>query len=129
FRSIPLLNAPSSIPTADIAATQSSLGPAPKKQTKFTLGGSSGEDSLSEQQNSMDRNLPVAQGQQQQKKKAVFHFGGSSNEDENSLPHRMPVKSALTENIQRPLAAKKQTSFQEEVATRTIQEEQVFEDD
>jgi hypothetical protein len=128
FRSIPLLNAPSSIPTADIAAANTSVGPTPKKQTKFTLGGSSGEDSLSERHDSMDSNLQVAQAPQQQKKKAVFHFGGSSNEEENSLPHRMPAKSALTESVQKPLA-KKQTSFQEEVATRTIQEEQVFDDD
>ncbi|KAG0645940.1 Uncharacterized protein D0Z07_8030 [Hyphodiscus hymeniophilus] len=128
FRSIPLLNAPSSIPTADIAAATTSTGPATKKQTKFTLGGSSGDDSLSEQQNSMDSNLQPTQAAQQQKKKTVFQFGGSSNEEENSLPERMPSKSALTESIRKPLA-KKQTSFQEEVATRTIQEEQVFDDD
>ena len=130
FRTIPLVNVPSSIPTADIAAANTSKGPAPKKQTKFTLGGSSGEDSLSEQPNSMDSNLQLPQGAQQQKKKnPVFQFGGSSNEEENSLPPRMQTKSALTESIQKPLAAKKQTSFQEEVATRTIQEEQVFDDD
>jgi len=124
FRSIPLLNAPSSIPTVDLVAANTSLGPAPKKQTKFTLGGSSGEDSLSEQQHSMESNL-----QQQPKKKSVFQFGGSSNEDESSLPNRMPSESALTESTQRPAAAKKQTSFQEEVATRTIKEEQVLEDE
>jgi hypothetical protein len=80
----------------------------------------------------MDSNLqpPPAQALQQQKKKnPVFHFGGSSNEEENSLPQRMPAKSALTESIQKPLASKKQTSFKEEVASRTIQEEQVFDDD
>jgi hypothetical protein len=139
FRSMPLESAPSSIPTADIAAvhkkpsksnlgaqdaTDTSKGPA-KKQT-FILGASSGEDS-SEQPDSMDSNLQA--NQQQQKKKAKFLFGGSSNEDENSLPQRMQQKSALTESIQGPLATKKQTSFQEEVATRTIQDEQVFDDD
>lgn len=139
FRSMPLESAPSSIPTADIAAAHkkpsdsnlrtqdaadASKGLA-KKQT-FILGASSGEDS-SEQPDSMDSNLQP--NQQQQKKKAKFLFGGSSNEDENSLPQRMQQKSALTESIQRPLAAKKQTSFQEEVATRTIQDEQVFDDD
>ena len=128
FRSIPLLNAPSSIPTADIVAANTSNGPAPKKQTKFTLGGSSGEDSLSELQDSMESDSKTSQAPLQQKKKAVFHFGGSSNEEENSLPNRLPSKSALTASIQKPFA-KKQTSFQEEVATRTIQEEQVFDDD
>ena len=93
----------------------------------FRVGASSGEDSLSsEQPDSMDKNLQPPQ--QQKKKKAVFDFG-SSNEDENSLPQRMQPQSALTESIQKPLAAKKQTSFKEEVATRTIQDEQVFDDD
>ena len=129
FRSVPLLTAPSSIPTADIVAVNTPIGPTTKKQTKFTLGGSSGEDSLSEQPNSIDSNLKALQPPvHQQKKKAVFHFGGSSNEDDNSLPNRRPPKSAIVENILKP-SAKKQTSFREEVATRTIQEEQVFDDD
>lgn len=64
----------------------------------------------------------------QQKKKAVFSFGGSSNEDESSLPQKMKLQSALAES--RPLANnKKVTSFKEEVATRTIKEEPVFDDD
>lgn len=123
FRSIPLLTAPSSIPTADIVAA-TSKGPVVKKHGMFALGGSSGDDSLSEQTDSMERNIL----QQQQKKKApVFTFGGSSNEDESSLPPRMKSSSALTDNLhQQP---KKQTSFREEVATRTIQEESPFDDD
>jgi hypothetical protein len=128
YRSIPLLSAPSSIPTADIVAANTSNGPPPKKHQMFALGGSSGDDSMSEQTNSMEQSVQQQQQQQQQKKKnPVFTFGGSSNEDESSLPPRMKSTSALTESIQK--TPKKQTSFKEEVATRTIQEEQPFDDD
>jgi len=81
----------------------------------FALGGSSGEDSLSEQ-NSMESNLQPTQI----KKKAMFTFG--SSEDESSLPQHLQPKALA-------LAQKKQTSFKEEVATRTIREETVFDDD
>jgi hypothetical protein len=91
----------------------------------FALGGSSGEDSLSDKTNSMESS--IQQTTQQQKKNPVFTFGGSSNEDESSLPQKMKPTSTLTQSIQN--APKKQTSFKEEVATRTIQEEQVFDDD
>ncbi|KAG4028316.1 hypothetical protein MFRU_022g00360 [Monilinia fructicola] len=123
MRSMPLNNVPSSIPTADIAAADSSKALAPKKKQMFALGGSSGEDSLSEQAVSID-NKPLTLPK---KKPAKFSFGGSSNEDESSLPNRMQPRSALTDKLQKPLP-KKQTSFQEEVATRTIQEE-AFDDD
>jgi hypothetical protein len=133
YRSIPLLSAPSSIPTADIAAANSSKGPQPaKKHQMFALGGSSGEDSLSEQTNSMENSLQPVQPAPQQKKKpqAKFSFGGSSNEDESSLPQKMKTHGALV-GSQRPLSTtKKQTSFKEEVATQTIKEEpQPFDDD
>ncbi|CAD6449273.1 56e95d94-26c2-44b8-879f-7c4870050598 [Sclerotinia trifoliorum] len=123
MRSMPLNTVPSSIPTADIVAADTSKALAPKKKQMFALGGSSGEDSLSEQAVSMD-NKPLTL---QKKKPAKFSFGGSSNEDESSLPNRMQPRSSITDKLQKPLA-KKQTSFQEEVATRTIQEE-VFDDD
>ncbi|KAJ8063309.1 hypothetical protein OCU04_008539 [Sclerotinia nivalis] len=123
MRSMPLNTVPSSIPTADIVAADTSKVLASKKKQMFALGGSSGEDSLSEQAVSMD-NKPLTL---QKKKPAKFSFGGSSNEDESSLPNRMQPRSSLTDKLQKPLA-KKQTSFQEEVATRTIQEE-VFDDD
>jgi hypothetical protein len=123
YRSIPLLTAPSSIPTADIAATKGAKAPATKKTGMFALGGSSGEDSLS----SMEHKVQP----QQKKKNPVFTFGGSSNEDESSLPQKVQpqrqLPSALTKGIQEP--PKKQTSFKEEVATRTIMEEQPFDDD
>ncbi len=128
YRSVPLLSALSSIPTSDIAAAKTSSRPAPKEQAKFTLGGSSGEDSLSEHKNSTDSNVHPPQQQQLKKKNTVFHFGGSSGEEEKSLPERKLVESALTESTQK-LPPKKQTSFKEEVATRTIQEEPVFDDD
>jgi hypothetical protein len=123
YRSIPLLTAPSSIPSADIVAA-STKGPVAKKQGMFALGGSSGDDSLSEKTDSMESQL---QPTQLKKKIPVFTFGGSSNEDESSLPPRMSANSALTESISQ--APRKQTSFKEEVATRTIQEESPFDDD
>ncbi|TAQ88604.1 hypothetical protein B7494_g3068 [Chlorociboria aeruginascens] len=132
YRSVPLLNAPSSIPTADIVAatsktttTTTTTTTTSKKHQMFALGGSSGDDSLSEQPNSIESLQP----QQAKKKNAMFTFGGSSNEEENSLPPRLQPPSALAASIQKPMSAKKQTSFLEEVATRTIHEEQPFDDD
>lgn len=124
YRSIPLLTAPSSTHT-DLTHAPAAKGPQPKKNSMFALGGSSGEDSLSEQTNSMETGLlPV---QQPKKKTAKFSFGGSSNEDESSLPQN--IKSQ-TLSVNRPLShSKKQTSFKEEVATRTIKEEPVYDDD
>ncbi|KAL3421741.1 hypothetical protein PVAG01_05897 [Phlyctema vagabunda] len=127
YRSIPLLTAPSSIPTADIASDTTSKVAPTKKQTMFALGGSSGDDSFSEQQNSMD-SVPQ-HTVQPPKKKTVFQFGGSSNEDESSLPTRIQPRSSLSAALTKPAGPKKQTSFQEEVATRTISEEPVFDDD
>lgn len=129
YRSIPLLTAPSSIPTADLASTTLRT-PQPKKHQMFALGGSSGEDSFSEQANSMESNN--VQPVQQKKKVTVFTFGGSSNEEESSLPDNMQPpnshRSSLSEGLRRPLSTK-QTSFKEEVATRTIHEEQPFDDE
>jgi hypothetical protein len=80
---------------------------------------------MSEQTNSIENSLqPI-----KPKKSAMFSFGGSSNEEESSLPTKIKSHSGLTNGLQRPLASKKQTSFKEEVATRTIQEEQPFDDD
>ncbi|KUJ12314.1 DUF1752-domain-containing protein [Mollisia scopiformis] len=124
YRSIPLLSAPSSIPTADLTDAPTSKGPQPKKGQMFALGGSSGEDSMSEQPNSIDSKLVP----QQKKKNAMFSFGGSSNEDESSLPQKMSSRGALSEG-QYLTKNKKQTSFREEVTTRTIKEEQPFDDD
>ncbi|TVY42278.1 hypothetical protein LOCC1_G005943 [Lachnellula occidentalis] len=131
YRSTRLLNTPASIPEVDLAATTATnpvKGPQPKKQTMFALGGSSAEDSMSEQNNSMENSLqPILKPK---KKSAMFSFGGSSNEDESSLPAKVKSQSGLTNGLQRPAPpAKKQTSFKEEVATRTIQEEQPFDDD
>ncbi|PBP17743.1 DUF1752-domain-containing protein [Diplocarpon rosae] len=93
-----------------------------EKMSLFTLGGSSGEESVSEQADSVETNLrPLPP-----KKKAMFSFGGSSNEEESSLPRKVKQSAALAES--RPLH-QKVTSFQEEIATRTIQEESPFDDD
>jgi hypothetical protein len=117
----PLPTAPSSTPTADITATKSTKTPTMKKTGMFAPGGSSGGDSLSSMENKV----------QPPKKNPIFTFGGSSNEDESSLPQKVQPQrqppSALTKSIQGP--TKKQTSFKEEVATRTIMEEQPFDDD
>jgi hypothetical protein len=130
YRSIPLLTAPSSIPTADIAAANSSNGQQPaKKHQMFALGASSGEDSLSEQTNSMENSLQPTAPQLKKKQQAKFTFGGSSNEDESSLPQKMKTHSAIVDTVQRVQPTKKQTSFKEEVAAQTIKEEQAFDDD
>ncbi|KAJ5054046.1 uncharacterized protein L3040_000331 [Drepanopeziza brunnea f. sp. 'multigermtubi'] len=125
YRSIPLLTAPSSLPTTDLANAPASRGPQPKKQAMFAIGASSGEDSLSEEAHSLENKLKPTTAPTQQKKKAKFSFGGSSNEDESSLPQNM-AKAQKAES--RP-PMKKVTSFQEEVASRTINEESPFEDD
>jgi hypothetical protein len=122
YRSVPLLSAPSSIPEADIAAAHTANPPLMKRPGMFHLGASSGEDSLSS--DSVDRS---GQPAQLKKKNPVFTFGGSSNEDESSLPQRVQPQSALAESIQGQ--PKKQTSFKEEVATRTISEDRPFDDD
>jgi hypothetical protein len=125
YRPVPLLTAPSSIPTADIAAANSINGQLPaKKQQMFALGASSGEDSLSEQTNSIENSLQPTAPQLKKKQQAKFSFGGSSNEDENSLPQ---THSALADPAQQPL--KKQTSFKEDlIVAHTIKEEQSFDD-
>ncbi|KAI9796370.1 MAG: hypothetical protein M1833_006375 [Piccolia ochrophora] len=71
------------------------------------------------------------------KKNHMFLLGGSSGEDESSLEEHMhPIaqRSSLSDGLKRPMANKKQTSFKEEVATRTINEglhedEDVFTED
>lgn len=71
------------------------------------------------------------------KKGAMFLLGGSSGEgDESSLESRFMGggRSSLTDGLRKPATDKKQTSFKDEVATRTIQDrayesEEVFESD
>ena len=70
------------------------------------------------------------------KKGDMFLLGGSSD-DGSSLEDRLfhqPRQSSLTAGLRRPLAAKKQTSFRDEVESRTINhklraDEDVFESD
>ena len=89
----------------------------------FHVGASSGEESQSsEQPDSMDSKLGLPQRQ----KNDVFGFGSSN--DRNSLPQRIQPQSTLTKSIPKPLAAKKHIPFRE-VATRTLQNEQVYDDD
>ncbi|KAI9818899.1 MAG: hypothetical protein M1827_007720 [Pycnora praestabilis] len=74
---------------------------------------------------------------QDRKKGGMFMLGGSSGEDESSLEEHMafqPHRSSLSDGLKRPITNRKQTSFKDEVATRTINEgthedEEVFESD
>jgi hypothetical protein len=124
YRSTPLLEAPASLPKSALATH--SRTPVLKKHV-FALGGSS-DDSFNEE-SSLDSRM---QSQPQIKKKStVFTFGGSSGEEENSLRENMQPaqvqRSSLSEALRGPIQ-KKQTSFKEEVATRTILDNDVFED-
>ncbi|KAL8736680.1 MAG: hypothetical protein Q9166_000046 [cf. Caloplaca sp. 2 TL-2023] len=67
----------------------------------------------------------------------MFLLGGSSGEDDSSFDDQMlsqPKHSSLTAGLKRSLNAKKQTSFKDEVESRTInnrshEDEDVFESD
>ncbi|KAI9826534.1 MAG: hypothetical protein M1832_006130, partial [Thelocarpon impressellum] len=60
----------------------------------------------------------AAAAEQARRRNTVFMLGGSSGEDEDSLDeHMKPRRSSLTDGLSR-----KQTSFKDEVATRTIDE-------
>lgn len=79
---------------------------------------------------------PLGKTGEQPKKGDMFLLGGSSD-DGSSLEDRyvhQPRQSSLTAGLRRPLAAKKQTSFRDEVVSRTINhklsaDEDVFESD
>ncbi|KAL9033123.1 MAG: hypothetical protein Q9214_007658, partial [Letrouitia sp. 1 TL-2023] len=71
------------------------------------------------------------------KRGGMFLLGGSSGEDDSSFDDQMlsqPKHSSLTAGLKRPLPSKKQTSFKDEVESRTInnrshEDEDVFESD
>ncbi|CCU82266.1 hypothetical protein BGHDH14_bgh06595 [Blumeria hordei DH14] len=121
------ISGPSSIPTADISAAAPSQASQQKKRTIFALGGSSGDDSCEPILSTRDLTLEQLPQAQQKKKNAVFSFGSSSHEDEGPL---MPVREDALPKIS---SIRKSTTFQEEVARRTIREEtlddNVFESD
>ncbi|OBT77582.1 hypothetical protein VF21_04561 [Pseudogymnoascus sp. 05NY08] len=129
YRSIPLISTPASVPKSALASNTRLT--APKKHAMFALGGSSQSDNDSFQESSLESRM-----QQSKKNKArsnMFQLGGSSAEDENSLRDSMQRnshRSSLSDALRRP-EQKKQTSFKEEVATRTIEEmsDDVFETD
>ncbi|KAI9709664.1 MAG: hypothetical protein M1812_007642 [Candelaria pacifica] len=81
--------------------------------------------------------IDATKDDQQKKKGAIFMLGGSSGEDESSLEEHMsyrPHRSSLSDGLKQPLTRRKQTSFKDEVVTRTINEgahedEEVFESD
>jgi Protein of unknown function (DUF3295) len=66
--------------------------------------------------------------QQAKTKSNVSTFSGSSGEDERSKRENVH-RSSLSEALRRPLQNKKQTSFHEEVATRTIHQDSVMDND
>lgn len=126
YRSVPLLSAPSasSAPKSPAARQQAKK----KQNSMFALGGSSGEDSMQEPASSLEDHRQTIL----HKKKAnnMFTLGGSSGEDESSLKsHMAPVagRGSLAEG-QRS-ASKKQTSFKDVVASRTIYENHAMNDE
>jgi hypothetical protein len=127
YRSIPLLNAPASTPKSALASNTRLA--ATKKHAMFALGGSSQSDNDSFVESSLESRVQQAK---KSKGRGVFQLGGSSGEDDNSLRENMQQvaqRSSLTDTLRRPPQNKKQTSFKEEVATRTIHEDQVMSDD
>lgn len=80
----------------------------------------------------------VAHGKEEEARRSgMFMLGGSSGEDDSSFDDQMlshPRLSSLTAGLKRPLHSKKQTSFKDEVESRTInnrshEDEDVFESD
>lgn len=73
------------------------------------------------------------QSQQAKKKSTVFSFGGSSGEEGSSLRENMQPaqahRSSLSEALRASMPNKKQTSFKNEVATRTIHEDRAMDDE
>jgi hypothetical protein len=127
YRSIPLdVLSPVALPVA------TSDSHAPPKKNVFALGGSSqsGDDSYIEPSSLEAR---MQQQQPQKRKNTVFTFGGSSGEEESSFREEMlptqPHRSSLSAALRGPPPNKKQTSFKNEVATRTIPEDRAMDDD
>lgn len=82
--------------------------------------------------------ISIARGKKDEgKPNGMFLLGGSSGEDDSSFDDQMlsqPRHSSLTAGLKRPLQSKKQTSFKDEVESRTInnrshEDEDVFESD
>lgn len=79
----------------------------------------------------------ILQGKTSESKKGDMFLLGGSSDDGSSLEDRLfhqPRQSSLTAGLRRPLASKKQTSFRDEVESRTINQklsadEEVFESD
>ena len=70
---------------------------------------------------------PVRSAADVSQRQKMFLLGGSSGEDESSLDDHMrptkPQRSVLAEGLRAAPADRKQTSFSEEVVTRTIRED------
>lgn len=80
----------------------------------------------------MESRIQQQQAPPQKKKNAVFSFGGSSGEDDSSLRENMqppPQQRTSLLNTLSLAQQKKKTSFKEEVATRTIHEDRVMDED
>ncbi|KAL5344791.1 hypothetical protein ACLOAV_010188 [Pseudogymnoascus australis] len=110
-----ITSTPASVPKSTL--TTNTRLTAPKKLAMFALGGSSQSSNNSFQESSLESRM----------------LGGSSAEDENSLHDSIQQslhRSLFNDALQKP-EQKKQTSFKEEVAARTIEEisDDVFETD
>ncbi|CZT53539.1 uncharacterized protein RSE6_15196 [Rhynchosporium secalis] len=112
YSSNPLLTSPSSIPTGDMTAASSGNG------QMLAVGGTSGDDSTSEQKNLIWNSLQHS-APQLKKREARLHFGDSSDEDKKSLPQ---TPSVLVDLTQQPL--KKHTFLKED--QMNVKEEQAF---
>ncbi|KAI9748201.1 MAG: hypothetical protein M4579_007288, partial [Chaenotheca gracillima] len=79
------------------------------------------------------RPSPVLTKKADTKKNTVFMLGGSSGEEESSLEEHMhpyqPARSSISEAMKRSsMSNKKQTSFKDEVTTRTINQHAAIND-
>ncbi|KFY04521.1 hypothetical protein O988_00720, partial [Pseudogymnoascus sp. VKM F-3808] len=131
YRSIHLIGStPAAAP--NLARASNTRLTAPMKHAMFALDGSSQSDNDSFQESSLESRMQLSK--KNKARSNMFQLGGSSAEDENSLRDSMQKsshRSSLSDALRRPEQHKKQTSFKEEVATRTIEEmsDDVFETD
>ncbi|TQS39090.1 hypothetical protein Golomagni_00390 [Golovinomyces magnicellulatus] len=98
-----------------------------KAKTIFALGGSSGDESCNHGGSSQNSSWARLSQAQQKKKNAMFSFGGSSNEEEAPLTEKVADVSR-TGSVLDKVASWRQTTFQEEIARRTIREEVIVDD-
>ncbi|RKF83826.1 putative duf1752-domain-containing protein [Golovinomyces cichoracearum] len=98
-----------------------------KAKTIFALGGSSGDESCNHEGSSQNSSWARLSQAQQKKKNAMFSFGGSSNEEEAQLIEKVTDVSR-NGSVLGKVSSWRETTFQEEIARRTIREEVIVDD-